>query len=257
MIEIDIDVEIEKKLIKMLGNKVDRFIEYLKKNNIDITNKDELEEAVESFEKKEKENKTIYGINKVLLIYTLSLFYKKLSSEKQDKFKKKIESKDFISIIKTADKRLKQMYLDSIKRTAYVTDKYIEKIRREKQKADVREFDERIKAKAIPEVWEYVKEKMETSNILNTVKNLGEIQAEYSKAILEILGINSFVWKTRHDGRVREKHQWRHGKVFDMNGQLIKGSAGDTDHILPKQEWGCRCIMVINENDVEGGLDNA
>ena len=92
------------------------------------------------------------------------------------------------------------------------------------------------------------------SDLLNSNNVLGEIQSEYVKVIMEELGIKGFIWITKHDERVREKHLWRHGKLFDTNGNLIKGTGKDSSRILPKQEWGCRCKMGIDEKVIEEAL---
>ena len=73
---------------------------------------------------------------------------------------------------------------------------------------------------------------------------------------MEELGIKGFIWVTKHDDRVRAKHSWREGKLFDMNGNLLKGVGEDSAKILPKQEWGCRCRMAIDKKAIEEALNN-
>jgi len=258
MIELDINVELEKKLIKILKNKTQKFLEFLRENDIDIEDEEEMNEAIEQYEKKEKENKTIFGINKVLLAYTLALIVGNIDVKKQKKFKDKMKTKIFEQAISQADSKIRDLYINSTKRTAYFLDKYIEEIRKNKKSAKIDDFEKKIKDVVFSEKWEEAKqkidEKMEFSNLLNTNNVLGETQAEYTKKILEELNINSFVWITKNDSRVREKHAWRNGKSFDMGGNLLQGTAEDSSKILPKQEWGCRCHMGIDEKQVEKGL---
>ena len=79
MIEFDIDIKIEKMLLKILKGKTKKFMKYLEENNINVDDEEEIEKALKNF--KEKENRTIFGINKVLLAYTLALIIEGISKK--------------------------------------------------------------------------------------------------------------------------------------------------------------------------------
>lgn len=246
MIEFDIDIKIEKMLLKILKGKTKKFLKYLEENNIDVEDEEEIDKSLKKF--KEKENKTIFGINKVLLAYTLALIIERISKKNREKFKNRITSELFKKSVDIADKRIKELYLSSAKRTAYYVNEVIRK-----SKTGAEDF-------VLKDKWEEAKEKVEErmgySDLLNSNNVLGETQAEYVKIILEELGIKGFIWVTKHDDRVRAKHSWREGKLFDMNGNLLKGVGEDSAKILPKQEWGCRCRMAIDEKAIEEALNN-
>lgn len=259
MIEFDIDVQLEKEMLKILKGKRKRFIKYLEENNIDVENEEELKEAIEEY--KEKENKKIFGINKTLLILTLSSILNNLDSENRVKFKEKIRTELFKSTLLKADKRMKSFFSESNKRTAFYLDEYIKKIRNEKSKAKMEDYEGLIKKNVDINLWEEAKKRAEErivySDTILAVNKLGETQAEYGGIIIEELGLKGFVWITKHDSKVREKHAWRDGKIFDRNGKLLKGVAQDSSHILPKQEWGCRCRMGLDEKEIEEALSGA
>ena len=306
MIEFDVDIRIEKMLIKILKNKTKKFLKYIEDNNINIEDEEELIKAAEEFEEKEKKNKTIYGLNKMLLLYTLTSISNKIGKTSKERFKNRMTSEMFEEVTEKADKQTEELYKNTLKRAIYYItkhisnvrkihseilkksselsieelkkeiktsyyesfkklpehiEKYIEKIRAEKSKFKMEEFEKRVQKDIAGNIWEEAKERVEEqmtySDVLNTNSVLGETQAEYVKIIMEELGINSFVWITKHDSRVRAKHSWRDGKVFDMNGNLLKGSGEDTDKILPKQEWGCRCKMGVDEKTIEEVLESA
>lgn len=258
MIEFDINVEIEKKLLKILKNRTKKFLKYIEDNNINIENEEELQKAAEEY--KEKEDKKIFGINKLLLIYTLALFIDGISKKQRDIFKRRMQTELFIKAMEEADKKIRELYINTTKRTAYHLEKYIEELRKNKEKSAIKDFEKIIKDEIIKDKWEEAKqrveERMALSDFLNANNVLGEIQAEYVKVIFEELGIKGFVWITKHDERVREKHAWRDGKVFDLQGNLLKGTKEDDSKILPKQEWGCRCRMAIDEKVIEEVLKN-
>ena len=306
MIEFDIDIEIEKKLLVILKNKTKRFLKYLENNDIDIKDEEELIKAAKECEKEEKKNKKIYGINKILLLYTLAAISKNIDKKSGVKFRERIKPEMFEKTIEEADNKIQELYKNTTKRAIYYIknyieninklqdeifrksvelstdelkkqikslysesikkmpeniDKYIERLRSDKSKFKLEEFEKMIKDDIVEVVWQearnVVNERMKNSDILNINSVLGEIQAEYTKIIMKELGINTFIWVTKHDDRVREKHAWREGKVFNMNGKLVKGSGEDTAEILPKQEWGCRCKMGIEEKTIEEAVESA
>ena len=258
MIEFDIDPKIERELLKLLKGRTKKFLKYLEDNKVDIEDHKEIEKAIKEFE--EQENKKIFGINKVLLFYTLSSIFKKIDKKQQEQFKNIVDPKLFLKTILEADKKTKELYIRTSERTAYHLEKYIKNLRETKEKSSMAKFEEKIEKDIIKDKWEeakqIVEEKMSYSDLMNSNNILGETQAEYIKIIMKELGIKSFVWITKNDNRVREKHSWRNGKMFDMNGKLIEGKGEDSTNILPKQEWGCRCKMGIDEKKIKEVLEN-
>ena len=68
-----------------------------------------------------------------------------------------------------------------------------------------------------------------------------------SKIRAQNLGIKKAIWVSSRDERVRDSHQARDGKEFDLNEGLYSASDGKT--LLPGTDYRCRCtaIMVIPE----------
>nr|DAS43160.1 MAG TPA: hypothetical protein [Caudoviricetes sp.] len=261
MIEFDISTDIEKKLLNILKKRTKKFLKYIEYNNIDVEDEEQLIEAAEKF--KPKEDKMIFGINRLLLLYTLALIIDKLSEKHQELFKDRMKTEIFEEALKKADKKMEELLLNTPNRVVSITTNYFSKTQKgiNKEREILEELKEKFKKEVDIKKWEEAKkkiiERMSYSNLLNTVNVLGEAQAEYIKTVLKELGKNEFIWITKNDDRVREKHAWRHGRKFSLNGVLKDGIGKDHSRILPKEEWGCRCDFGINEKVIEEGLDNA
>lgn len=130
MIEFDIDIRIEKMLIKILKNKTKKFFKYIEDNNINIENEEELIKAAEEFEEKEKKNKTIYGLNKMLLLYTLTSISNKIGKTSKERFKNKMTSEIFEEATEKADEQTEKLYKDTLKRTIYYITKHVSGVRK-------------------------------------------------------------------------------------------------------------------------------
>ena len=169
----------------------------------------------------------------------------------------------FEKALKKADKRIEELLENTPQRFVSITAKYFSKTEkgilkeREILKELAKKFEKKVDLEKWSEAKEKVLERMGYSNLMNTVNVLGEAQAEYIKTILKELGKNEFIWITKKDNRVREKHAWRHGRKFTLDGKLKNGLGKDSSRILPKQEWGCRCDFGIDEKIIEEALDNA
>jgi SPP1 gp7 family putative phage head morphogenesis protein len=66
----------------------------------------------------------------------------------------------------------------------------------------------------------------------------GYREAKYKQA-----GINSYIWSTSHDERVREDHRDLNGKVFSWDSPpIVNKTTGARMH--PGQDFNCRCLAL-------------
>lgn len=63
---------------------------------------------------------------------------------------------------------------------------------------------------------------------------MGSLYTQVTRARHDELGIRLFRWWTENDGKVRDSHAVKHGRIFPYRGSRAPG-------FLPGQEYGCRC----------------
>lgn len=62
------------------------------------------------------------------------------------------------------------------------------------------------------------------------------------------IGMNTYIWQTSGDERVRPMHSELDGKVFSWDDPPVTNENGDTNH--PNFDYNCRCIAVPNFDEL-------
>lgn len=100
---------------------------------------------------------------------------------------------------------------------------------------------------SILEEFKKLKEKRKNHAKFTARNQINNFNSLMTKARSQELGIKKAIWQTAKDERVRDSHQARDGKEFNLNEGLYSSLDGKT--LLPATDYNCRCTYILVFDD--------
>ena len=244
---LTLKIEMERKLKQILDKKADDFYKFLKSQNLEVgeLTEEELKNIINEYnnqisedEKKAKNDLSIIAL--LILENVRSNFAVALKTEYE---KKKLDY-----MMNQID--LKKYIVDFIDTTYGIYSATPERFISVLEKKDIDEFessDDLIEATYVT-VMNY-----DTYHAVMQAKGL---YLNYENSTLDEMGINSYIWKTMRDSRVRAWHAERQDHRFDLNGKRLDGPQFEDGEYNPGTQPFCRCAKFIDKNSIRKAVIN-
>lgn len=79
----------------------------------------------------------------------------------------------------------------------------------------------------------------------------GSLMGDLTKKQHEDLGLETFVWSTSGDSKVRDSHKGLDGQVFKWSEGAKVRSGKSKKTIWPGTDFNCRCVAEVNEEELK------
>lgn len=108
-------------------------------------------------------------------------------------------------------------------------------------------FSHYIKHGSVPRVWNEIMDASDTEEkFLRYLTRYNQALSYKANVGAKERSATHYIWRTKHDGRVRSEHAVNDGKLFSWNERPVTGHPGE--------EYNCRCVA---EPYVEGATEYA